>query len=248
MGGDTMDRMGRPMESRRQGEGVRRRSGVPHGWRAFVLAAVIVAAGVSLMAGCGGAKVLESVEVREYEGKDLSSIADFRENSIKGPQKVDAASYTLKITGRVETPVTFSYDDVISKHQLYQKVVTLNCVEGWSVDILWEGVLVKDLLRQAGPTGDARIAIFKCVDGYTTSVDLAYLTGKDILLAYKMNGVVLPPERGFPFQLVAEDKWGYKWAKWIEEIELSSDVAYKGFWEQFGYSRDGSLSRPSMGD
>lgn len=35
------------------------------------------------------------------------------------------------------------------------------------------------------------------------------------MLAYKMNGVTLPPERGFPFQVVAQSKWGYKWVKWV---------------------------------
>jgi len=53
-----------------------------------------------------------------------------------------------------------------------------------------------------------------------------------------MNGVVLPPERGFPFQLVAESKWGYKWIKWVHEIELSDDVDYKGYWEQQGFSNE----------
>ncbi len=98
---------------------------------------------------------------------------------------------------------------------MYEKVVTLDCVEGWSVDILWEGVLLSDVLSEAGATGDgASVVIFRCADGYSTSLPLDYLTENDILLAYRMNGVELPPERGFPFQLVAEDRWGYKWAKW----------------------------------
>jgi len=53
--------------------------------------------------------------------------------------------------------------------------------------------------------------------------------------------VVLPPERGFPFQLVAESKLGYKWIKWITEIELSDDVNYRGFWESRGFSNDADL-------
>ena len=38
-------------------------------------------------------------EIRDYQGEDLSSIADFRENSIKGPQHVNASTYRLQITG-----------------------------------------------------------------------------------------------------------------------------------------------------
>ena len=62
-----------------------------------------------------------------------------------------------------------------------------------------------------------------------------------ILLAYKMNGVVLPPERGVPFQLAAESKWGYKWIKWITRIEISDDADYEGYWESRGYSNDADL-------
>ena len=61
------------------------------------------------------------------------------------------------------------------------------------------------------------------------------------MLAYKMNDVILPPERGFPFQLVAESKYGYKWIKWITEIELSNDISYKGHWETRGFSNDASV-------
>ena len=58
-----------------------------------------------------------------------------------------------------------------------------------------------------------------------------------------MSEIDLPPERGYPFQLVAESKWGYKWIKWITEIELSDDVDYKGYWESRGYSDTGDLAK-----
>jgi DMSO/TMAO reductase YedYZ molybdopterin-dependent catalytic subunit len=191
----------------------------------------------------GKAKELKSVEIREYEGEKLSSINDFQENSIKGPQRVDAESYRLKITGLVTSPKTYTYDEVINNHQNYKKVVTLDCVEGWSVTILWKGLLVKDLLAEAKPLPNARVVIFHAYDGYTTSLPVDYIMNNDILIAYMMNGVTIPPERGFPFELVAESKWGYKWIKWITEIELSDDVNYKGYWEQRGYSNSGDLDK-----
>jgi DMSO/TMAO reductase YedYZ molybdopterin-dependent catalytic subunit len=66
-------------------------------------------------------------------------------------------------------------------------------------------------------------------------------------MAYKMNGLVLPPERGFPFQLVAESKWGYKWIKWITRIEVSGDEGYRGYWESRGYSDDADLEESYWG-
>jgi DMSO/TMAO reductase YedYZ molybdopterin-dependent catalytic subunit len=57
-----------------------------------------------------------------------------------------------------------------------------------------------------------------------------------------MNNITLLTERGYPFQLVAEDKWGYKWIKWVTEIELSDNNNYEGYWESRGYNNNGDLS------
>jgi DMSO/TMAO reductase YedYZ molybdopterin-dependent catalytic subunit len=217
--------------------------------RKSVVAAVSILLVVGLLLsltaylGRGGAGDVElpGVEIREYEGKDLSSINDFWENSIKGPQYVDMETYRLRVTGLVDNPLEYTFDEVVDQHQSYKKVVTLNCVEGWSVTILWEGILVKDLIAEARASPDAKIAIFHAYDGYTSSLPIDYLVDNDILIAYKMNGLLLPPERGAPFQLVAESKWGYKWVKWITEIELSDDVSYRGFWESMGLSNSGDL-------
>ena len=135
------------------------------------------------------------------------------------------------------------YDEII-KLQNYKKVVTLNCVEGWNVKILWQGVLVKDILEKAGYDPNAKVAIFRAYDGYSTSFPLKWIVDNNIILAYKMNDVVLPPERGFPFQLVAENKWGYKWIKWVTEIEVSNDENYRGYWEKRGYNNNGDVNGP----
>jgi len=183
---------------------------------------------------------LAKVEIREYEGEKLGSIEDFRENSIKGTQHVDREEYTLKVNGLVEDEKEYTYDEVLEKDK-YKKLITLDCVEGWSVTILWEGMLVKDLIEDAHPLEAANTVIFHAADGYTTSFPLTYVIDNPIIMAYKMNDVELPPERGFPFQLVAESKWGYKWIKWITKIELSDDPEYRGFWESRGYSNTGDL-------
>ena len=55
-----------------------------------VLAPIMIAVG-----GCGGDRSMDKteelgpVEIREYGGTDLSSVDDFRENSIRGPQHID---------------------------------------------------------------------------------------------------------------------------------------------------------------
>jgi len=203
---------------------------------------------VILLFGCSKQESTKSpvelgdVEVNEYEGEKLSSFDDFRENSIKGPQYIDIDSYELVLSGLVETSQNYKYDQVL-EFPKYTKMVRLNCVEGWSVDILWEGVLLKDIFDDIGVKPEANTVIFYAHDGYSTSLPLDFILNNNIIMAYKMNGVEISPERGFPFELVAEQKWGYKWIKWITKIELSDDKEYKGYWEQRGYSNDADLDK-----
>jgi len=185
-------------------------------------------------------------EVENYEGKDLSSINDFRENSIKGPQYIDINDYQLEVSGLLDNPINHSYSDIL-KLQNYSKIITLYCVEGWDVTILWEGIILRELLSQSSPLPEATTIIFHAEDGYTTSYPIEYIMEQDILMAHRMNNQTMIPERGFPFQLVAEDKWGYKWIKWITKIEFSNEDKYKGFWESRGYSNTGNLNETYRG-
>ncbi|MFA5346837.1 MAG: molybdopterin-dependent oxidoreductase [Methanoregula sp.] len=218
----------------------------------IMIASVIVAAGaLFLLVGLGtrstvpggGPNALPGVAVRSYQGKDLSSINDFRENSIKGPQYVNLTDFRLTVTGLTNKTSVYTYNEILEKYPARTKVVTLFCVEGWDTTILWEGVLIRDLIQEAGIDPRANTVIFTAHDGYTTSFPLDYLMNRDIIMAYRMNNITLPAERGYPFQLVAEDKWGYKWIKWIEKIQLSDDPNYRGYWEQRGYSNIGDLGK-----
>lgn len=194
-----------------------------------------------------GITTLSPVEVREYEGIPLGSAQDFRENSIKGPRTIDPLTYHLSVAGLVEHPLNLSYNETLTSFTSYQKVVTIHCVEGWEVTILWDGILVRDILNRAQIKSGANTVIFHADDGYTTSFPLSYLIENPIIMAYQMNNMTLPRDRGFPFQLVAEDKWGYKWAKWITAIEVTDDPSYEGYWESRGYAQEGDLNRSFYG-
>jgi len=180
-------------------------------------------------------------EVREYKGENLSSIGHVQDNNILGNQIVNQSTYRLRVTGLVNETNEYSYSQVVNGFQNYEKVVTLHCVEGWNAKILWEGVLVRDLLDESIVDPAAKVVIFHAQDGYTTALPVSYFFEHDILLAYKMNGLILPSERGFPFELVAESKYGYKWIKWINQIELSANENYLGYWESRGFSNNADL-------
>jgi DMSO/TMAO reductase YedYZ molybdopterin-dependent catalytic subunit len=186
-------------------------------------------------------KMLYPGEIRDYQGQNLASIADVQENAIRGTQFINASTYRLEITGLVNKTVEYTYDQIINSFQKYQKVVTLYCVEGWSAKILWEGFLVNDLLKEAEVNSSVVGAIFYASDGYSTELPLDYITNNNIIFPYRMNGLTTPPERGFPFELVAESQYGYKWIKWVTKIELTDNPDYLGWWESRGYPNNATL-------
>ena len=220
----------------------------------FLLLAVLMISGCSAGSSFGGAAPdavsaatearYREGELREYEGTRLDPAVGPRDNSISGVQQIEEQDVQLTIDGLVDSPQNYSYADVTALTS-EERLVRLDCVEGWSATILWKGVPMNTLLDAAGVRTEANTVIFHATDGYTTSLPLSEIQEKNQLLAYDANGIALPPQMGYPFIFVAEDKWGYKWARWVNRIELSSDETYQGYWESNGYSNEGNLSEPS---
>ena len=183
--------------------------------------------------------VLPEVEASVYQDVPLTPISQQGNNAIKGTQVIDRDSYRLEVTGLVERNLTLTYNDLLAL-PAYSSVVYMPCVEGWGFYAKWTGFRVNDLLDKAGVTKDGDYVVFYCSDGYSTGLPLSYLTQSHTLLAYGLNDVTLPADRGFPLQLVADSKYGYKWAKWIVEIEVVKG-AIKGYWESRGYSNAGDV-------
>jgi DMSO/TMAO reductase YedYZ molybdopterin-dependent catalytic subunit len=195
-----------------------------------------------LLAGCkSSAQYLGKDEIANYQGKQLSVLALVPKNSIKGTPNININSYRLHIDGLVASPLSYTYDQIISKPR-FTKLVVLHCVDGWQATILWEGVKLADLIQPAEVSPQCSTLIFHCADGYTTSLPLAYVRDNNILLAFNANGITLPKHLGYPFIVVAEDKLGYKWAEWVTEIELSDNAEYRGFWEKQGYSNEADVN------
>ena len=139
-----------------------------------------------------------------------------------------------------------SYDDLLAYPQI-SKLMPLNCVEGWDFTAKWTGPALMALFNDAKVKPEAKIAIFHTTDvpeGFT-SLDLSYIQSRNIIIALKDNDITLPPESGFPFQAVAESKYGYKWAKWVTEIELSSNTNFRGYWESAGYNNNADVGGPA---
>ena len=186
--------------------------------------------------------ILSEVEAVEYQGTKLLPLSSQGNNAIAGTQRIDKKTFRLVVTGLVEQELSLSYSQILEL-PAYSELVYMPCVEGWGFYARWTGFRVTDLLNLTGLEPGASYVLFTSADGYTTSLPLEYLRENNILLAYGINNVTLPQDRGFPLQLVAKDKYGYKWAKWITRIEVMNNDT-KGYWETRGYSNSANVGEP----
>jgi DMSO/TMAO reductase YedYZ molybdopterin-dependent catalytic subunit len=212
-----------------------------------VLAASAVVLGALGCGGGAGGSAYGEGEATEFQGMALTPISEQGNNALKGTQVIDQEGYRLVVDGLVETPLSLSYADLEAYEQV-SWLMDLDCVEGWSFTAKWTGPELEAILADAGVEPEAKIAIFYTADvptGYT-SLPLDYIRENGIILALKLNDLTLPADRGFPLQVVAKSKYGYKWAKWVTRIELSSDVDFRGFWERGGYSNDADVGGPAF--
>ncbi len=221
------------------------------GYAAAVFSLFALILGLTLLLGAGtptsysqtdqlpASYILPEVEAKEFQGVLLTKLSEQRNNAITGTQYIDRDLYRLQVTGMVDNKLKVTYSELLSLPP-YSQVVYMPCVEGWGFYAKWTGFRLKDLLNLAGLESNASYVVFHSADGYSTGLPLDYLVNKNILLAYGINDVTLPADRGFPLQVVAIDKYGYKWAKWVTGIEVVDEVV-AGFWESRGYSNSADV-------
>ncbi len=152
------------------------------------------------------------------------------------PAKSDQP-WSLEIAGKVNQPLNFSVDQLLALPQS-KRVVDIHCVTRWSMlDVPIKGVLLVDLLNQAGVGDDARFIAFQSRSerNHSTSLPLPVATDPGILLALEMNGAPITEEHGGPIRNIVPGRYFYKSVKWLTRIELLVEDKL-GYWEsETGY-------------
>lgn len=208
-------------------------------------------------------KPLETVVIPDGAELDVPGIsrlftpnADFyRVDTALTVPAIDPSTWSLTVTGMVDTPVTFSFDDILAM-DLREFVITLTCVSnevggGLVGNARWLGIPVREILEQAGPRSGADMVLSRSVDGYTASTPLSSLTddGLDAILAVGMNGEPLPLEHGFPVRMVVPGLYGYVSAtKWLTELKVTTFAEDEAYWTPRGYSAEAPIKLSSRID
>ena len=143
--------------------------------------------------------------------------------------------WTVAVEGEVSKPSVYDIDTLLKLAPLEERVYRMRCVEGWSMVIPWVGFPLHEIIRRAGPTGNAKYVEFvtlhdrRQMPGQRSRVlDWPYIEGLRMdeamhpltLMAVGLYGEVLPNQNGAPIRLVVPWKYGFKSAKSIVKIRF----------------------------
>ena len=105
-------------------------------------------------------------------------------------------------------------------------------------DTAWRGVLVDDMLADAGIAPPTPYVLAHSVDGYSTNVPTADLVGGSAMVALRYDGKPIAADHGGPARLLVPHLYFWKSAKWMNGLQFTEkDEA--GFWELRGYHMRG---------
>lgn len=245
-----------------QGQNVRRREFIEKG-------VIGILAVIGVLAGLGGIGQLFSSQLRPSGGGQpidiqnapaifrdprLSSLVDSEVTpnndfyrvaiDIIDPT-VDASSWSLVVDGLVNSPKSYSIQDVQSFPESSQ-YTTFECVSNKVNGNLisnakWGGVKISDILANAGGVqAGANYVVFYSVDGYSVGIPLLKAMMPDSLLAYSMNDQTLPVKHGYPLRGVIPGLYGMMSAKWVKRISVISSV-YDGYWQTRGWTNNATV-------
>ncbi|HXF97586.1 MAG TPA: sulfite oxidase [Gaiellaceae bacterium] len=158
---------------------------------------------------------------------------------------IDPETWRLEVDGLVERPLSLSLAEV-RRRPAVELVVTMECAgngralvephvvsQPWLLEAVgtarWRGTPLTLLLEEAGVREGAVEVLFTGLDrgveggeeqDYARSLPLAEARREEVLLAYEVNGVPLPPQHGFPLRLLVPGWYGMTSVKWLGRITV----------------------------
>jgi|SRR5579862_3272566 len=172
---------------------------------------------------------------------------------------VDADTWRLEIGGLVRQPLALSLADLRAR-PARTLAVTLECAgngralipdhnpsQPWVREAVgtaeWTGTPLAPILAEAGIAESAQNLVFTGLDrgiqgeiehDYARSLGVGEARGKDVLLAYEMNGAPLLPQHGFPVRLIVPGWYGMAHVKWLRAI-TAVDGEFEGYQQAHTY-------------
>lgn len=136
--------------------------------------------------------------------------------------EVSLDDWRLIVDGAVGSRLSLTYSE-LRRLPAVEKQALLICPNVFVNNGLWKGVSVRALLEQARVSRDANYVTFRGPEGNyekTMRVPMADVENGKVILAYEVNGEILPRKHGFPLRLVAEGYYGHDWVKYVYRVTV----------------------------
>jgi Sulfite oxidase and related enzymes len=171
-----------------------------------------------------------------FEDSELTPFAKFPINGydVEDPE-VDLDKWTLKVSGAAQKSGEYTLAQIQALPKQTQNTRHV-CVEGWDVIGRFGGARLSDFLHMIGADTSSRFITMNCADDYYESLDMATALHPQTLLCYEMYGQPITRKHGAPLRLNIPTKVGYKQAKYLTELKVTSVLTKVGYWEDQGYS------------
>ena len=177
---------------------------------------------------------LTTDQVKKYELEiDLSAL---------GKGKVKIPLDELKKMPRTEVTVTLQCSgNRRSGFNKFHRTSGTSWGQGAISTANWTGVRLSHILEYAGlddaieaqeKHGMHHVRMYS-LDGMSASVGIEKVMNPygDCIIAYEMNGCILPRDHGYPLRVIVPGYAGIRNVKWVNRIELASEEA-EGAWQR----------------
>ncbi|GLQ06260.1 protein-methionine-sulfoxide reductase catalytic subunit MsrP [Sneathiella chinensis] len=166
-------------------------------------------------------------------------------NIARAAQRLNIRPWTVTIDGMVSTPREIAIDDLLARMPLEERIYRHRCVEAWSMVVPWSGFPLKELVRLADPTADARYLVMQTFEDssvasgqkqfwypwpYTEVLTLEEATHDLAFMVTGLYGKPVPKQNGAPLRLAVPWKYGFKHVKSIARFSFVKERP-KTFWE-----------------
>ncbi len=172
--------------------------------------------------------------------------------------QVDPEGFRLTLDGLVERPLSLTLDELRTSFPTKRILGTLQCAGNrrsqlmdirpipgetpWGAEAVgtarWTGVSLVDVLQRAGVKPEANYAAFSGLDEverkgrrfeFGGSIPIEKALRPEVLLAFEINGEVLPPVHGYPLRLIVPGFIGARSVKWLSRITLQAERSQNYF-------------------
>jgi DMSO/TMAO reductase YedYZ molybdopterin-dependent catalytic subunit len=193
------------------------------------------------------ARVIGNTQRWEDLGSWITPTDRFFQIAHYNKPEIDAASWSLEVTGLVERPLNLTLTQLKARPRK-QITCTIECSGNRGLPFLtsavgnanWAGASLAQILEQAKPkrngvevvfvghdAGEEIIRSLTIRSNFARSMSLDDAMNPNNMLCYEMNGAALPRIHGFPLRLIVPGWYGVASVKWLKRIEVR-DTRFMG--------------------